>query len=65
MELKENIKFYRKSLKLTQKELGEKLGVVRTTICEYESGRNEPDVKMLIRLADIFDVTLDELIGRE
>jgi len=61
----ENIKFYRKSLNFTQQQLADKLGLVRTTITSYENERNEPDTKMLIKLADIFDISLDELVGRE
>jgi len=64
-KLGDTIRLYRKAEGLTQMQLAEKLGVGRTTVGEYEAGRNEPDVKMLIKLADIFDISLDELLGRE
>jgi len=65
LNLSKNIRFYRKAENMTQAQLAERLGVGRTTVGEYEAGRNEPDVETLIRIADIFDITLDELLGRE
>jgi len=63
MELK--ISTYRKSLNLTQVELAGMLGVSFQTISKWENGIAVPDIYMLSRLADIFDVTLDELVERK
>ena len=53
-----NIKFYRKQLKLTQSELCAK----KSLISNYENGYSTPDINTLCKLAEIFDVTLDELV---
>lgn len=50
---------------LLQKDLAEKLGVDRTTYSKYESGASEPNYETLLKLADIFDVSIDYLLGRD
>lgn len=60
-----NLKELRTKKGLLQKDVAEKLGIGRTTYVRYETGQFEPDIKTLIRLADIFGVTVDYLIGRE
>ena len=65
MDLANNIRFYRKSLNLTQEQLATKLNGRKSLISNYENGHSTPDIFMLIKLADIFDVTLDELVGRK
>ena len=64
MELSKNIKFYRKSMMLTQEELANKLNGKKSLISNYENGYSTPDIYTIIKLADIFDVSLDELVGR-
>lgn len=49
----------------TQKQLAEKLGGTKSMVTNYETGYSLPDIFTLIKLADIFDVTLDELVGRK
>ena len=49
---------------LTQKELGLKLELAESTISLYESGKREPDIATLIRLADFFEVSTDYLLNR-
>ena len=63
-ELGKNIRFYRKSLGKTQKQLAEDLNLARSTVTLYELGRSEPDLKTLGKIADILDTTIDELAGR-
>ena len=58
-----NLKRFRKSKKLTQTELGKMLNYGSTAIANYESGRNEPSFDILIRLSDILEVSLDDLLG--
>ena len=65
MNLSENIKFYRKTMGLTQEELANKLNGRKSLISNYENGYSTPDILMLIKLADIFQVSLDELVGRQ
>lgn len=54
------LKAYRKEKKLTQKELGEKIGVAHNTISSYENGTNEPEQDILFRLADVLGVSINE-----
>lgn len=62
MFLSKNIKFLRTSQNITQAELCEKLGVQRTMISAYEDGRSEPKLSSLTVIAELFDVTMDELL---
>ncbi len=61
-KIAENIRFYRKQLHLTQVELAEKLGGTKSLVSNYENGYSTPDIYTLCKLAEIFDVTLDELV---
>lgn len=58
------IKRLRSSAGLTQVELAEKLGVSRSTIGMYETGTRNPDSEMLEKIADLFNVDIDYLLGR-
>ena len=53
----------RKNADMTQSELADRLNVTHQAISRYEKGYCFPDVSVLVLLADIFDVTLDCLIG--
>ncbi len=57
-----NIKFYRKQLQLTQGQLAEKLDGKASLISNYENGHSTPDIYTLCRLAEIFNISLDELV---
>lgn len=63
-EFAQNLKALRKAKKVTQQELSEVLGYGYTAVANYESGRNEPSLQDLIRIADFFDVSLDNLLCR-
>lgn len=65
IKIAENIRFFRKQSGLTQEELAARFGSRKTLISNYEIGRNTPDIETLWELADIFDITIDELVGRE
>lgn len=65
IKITENIRFFRKQAGLTQEELAARFGSRKTLISNYEIGRNTPDIETLWELADIFDITIDELVGRE
>ncbi|MGN0767922.1 MAG: helix-turn-helix domain-containing protein [Christensenellales bacterium] len=62
--IKKNIREYRLMQKMTQGELAEKLGGKKSLVSNYENGYSVPDIFTLVELADIFDVSIDELIGR-
>lgn len=55
----------RRAMGMTMKELGRLVGVSEGAISHYETGRREPDPEMIKRIADVFDVTTDYLIGRD
>ena len=59
------IKEFREELHFTQNELAEKINNVQRNVSNWETGVNEPDCETILRLADIFDISLDELFGRE
>ena len=59
------IKEFREELQFTQKELAEKIGNVQRNISNWENGTSEPDLETIVKLAEIFDVTIDELFGKE
>ncbi|SFJ82534.1 helix-turn-helix domain-containing protein [Thermoflavimicrobium dichotomicum] len=50
--------------KRTQDEIAHKLGISRARYSHYENGRSEPDAEMLQKLADLYNVTTDYLLGR-
>lgn len=58
-----NISRLRKRADLTQSEVAERLNLTRQAISKYECGDSFPDISVLIEIADMFDITLDELIG--
>lgn len=59
-----NLKYLRKQKKLTQQGLADELEVKRPVIGAYEESRAEPKTSLLIRMADFFGITTDELIGQ-
>lgn len=54
----------RKGHGLSMKELGNILGLSESTISLYENGKREPDIATLIKIADYFQISVDDLIGR-
>ncbi|MET3617183.1 transcriptional regulator with XRE-family HTH domain [Peptoniphilus olsenii] len=59
-----NIRNLRIKNKLTQKELADKLNLSRPTIGRYETDERFPDKDVIIKLADIFNISLDTLFDR-
>ncbi|MEG1662400.1 MAG: helix-turn-helix transcriptional regulator [Clostridia bacterium] len=64
MEFGEIIKSLRKQQKYTQQELADLLCLEKTTISKWENNKNYPNQNILTKLADIFNVSMDVLIGR-
>lgn len=50
---------------LTQAEMAKNLNLKRTQYARYEIGTSEPNISTLVKLADYFHVTIDELLGHE
>lgn len=61
----QNLTLYRKAANLTQAELAEKINYSDKSVSKWESGNGVPDVYILLKLAEIFKVTLDELVGEK
>ena len=59
-----NITAYRKALGLTQAELAERINYSDKSVSKWESGGGAPDIYVLVQLAEIFGVTVNELVGR-
>lgn len=60
----ENLRTLRLSEKITQDELGKKLGVCNQTVSFWEIGKREPDLDMLVKIAENFQVSTDYLLGK-
>lgn len=65
MNFAENLKTLRKGLGITQLEASKRLGISRVNYTRYENDKARPDYETLIAIADLYDVTLDELLGRK
>jgi transcriptional regulator with XRE-family HTH domain len=64
MTIGQKIKQLRLEHGLTQKQLGDAIGMADNTVHYWEQGDSDPHLYALIALADYFDLTLDELCGR-
>ncbi len=62
IQLAENLRRLRDDYNYTQTQIGEKLNISRQAYSNYETGKRIPDIDMLIRIADIYHVTLEQLI---
>lgn len=58
-----NLRLLREEKGLSQQKLADMLNISQQAIFKYEKTANEPDISTLIKLAEIFDVTVDFLIG--
>ena len=63
MDLGSKILALRKKQQLSQEKLGEKIGVTRQTISNWELNETLPDTKQLIALSKVFLISIDELVG--
>jgi len=59
-----NLKAERARKGLTMEQLAAKLNLTRSAIHRYENGVSQPPVIILVKMAEIFDVTTDYLLGR-
>ena len=63
LKLSDNIRNFRKDLKMTQEQLAEALGVTVGAVYKWENGRSTPEVNLLIEMADLFETSVDVLLG--
>jgi len=61
MAIKDKIKQLRQEKNWSQAQLGSKMGIHQKQVSAYERGRNIPSTEVLMKIADIFDVSLDYL----
>lgn len=61
-EIAKNIRKLRKKKEMTQEELAEKLFVTRQAVSNWETGKNQPDVEMLMNMAGVLEVDVKELL---
>ena len=59
------IKELRTRLGISQREVSDKLGIPQTTLFSYETKGSNPNIETIIKLADFYNVSIDELVGRE
>jgi len=64
MNIGSRLAFLRDQRGLTQVELASSLGISRAALSHYEKNRREPDTETLGKFADLFQVSLDYLVGR-
>lgn len=65
MYFSSKIKEERQKHNMSQQQLGEKLTISRQAISKWERGESYPSLDMLIKLSDLFDITLDELVKED
>lgn len=65
MTLGERLRLLRKGRGYTQQELADRLGISASAVGMYEQGRRQPDPDILCRVAEVFGVRVDYLVGRE
>ena len=58
-----NLKRLRQQHQYTQEDLAEKLGVSRQVVAKWEKGESTPDLYFCIKLAELYDVTIDNLVN--
>lgn len=63
--LHERIRALRQKRGMSQEEVAERIHVVRQTVSKWEQGLSAPDAEMLVRLAEVLEVTPGELLGEE
>ena len=58
-----NLRELRRAAKLSQEAVAEALGVAKSTVSMYERGNRRPNLAMVTKLAEMFSVTVDALLG--
>lgn len=65
MYLAQNLRYLREQKGLSQREFSEILGLSSSAVTMWEQEQRKPDIEMIVRLSEYFDVTLDELVLKE
>ena len=59
--IKVTLEAARRNVKLTQKEVAEKLGISNSTICNWENGVSFPDAKQIEKLCELYGLSYDNI----
>ena len=62
-DFSKNLKTLRENLNLKQDFLSQKLGISRSVLSYYESGKSEPTLSMLLKISDCFNISIDQLVS--
>lgn len=65
MEIGAQIKTRRQELNMTQEQLAKELNVSRSTVSNWEIGRNYPDLQLIVSISNVLSISLDALLGKE
>lgn len=65
MNYGESLKFIRESNELTQMKLAKRTGISQQNISRWEKNQRLPNIDFCVQLANFYDISLDELIGRK
>ena len=65
VKLSDNIRAFRKAQSLTQQQLADAVGVTVGAVYKWEANLSAPDLTLLVELADLFDTSVDVLLGYE
>lgn len=65
VKLNENIRILRKRLSITQDQFAQRLGIKRSLVGAYEEGRAEPRLELLQKMAEVFSISVDQLISQD
>lgn len=61
--MENRIRELRKDRKMTMKQVGDVLGLAESTISQYETGKRQPDNETLLKLGELFDVSVGYILG--
>ncbi|MBQ9265953.1 MAG: helix-turn-helix transcriptional regulator [Bacilli bacterium] len=65
MKFNERLKLYRKRAGLSQEQFASALNVKQYNVSDYEVGRSEPSIELLIKIAQVLNISIDELVGND
>ncbi len=63
MNISERFKLLRKASGFTQTEVCKRLGIKQYNLSDYETGRASPSIEILLKMADLYEVSLDDLLN--
>ena len=63
-KLQNELKHYREKNNYSQEQIAQKINITQQAYSNYEKGKRLPNIEILIKLADIYEISLDLLTGR-